>query len=307
MPNFSLGLSALRSSQYALEVVSNNIANANTEGYHRRSVHLEALPPNQVGRFRVGNGVGINHIQRIRNSVTEASLTNVVSDVHHVDQLLEVERQIEYAFLSGNTSIGQELDQFFAEMTKLTAAPDEAAQRSAVIESGRRMAGIMRQSSVQLGELKSAVKFQIAQEVDALNGKMTLLAELSGEIQSLAAQGYDPNTELDQRDALVNEIAEVIGISRNDYFSNELNLMVGTASIQQSNTPSEFSIKQEADGEISIVLDDSERPINVGSGRLIALLEVYNSTIPKYEDKLDQLAVEMMRSFDSVHATGIGT
>ncbi len=307
MPNFSLGLSALRSNQYALEVVSNNIANANTEGYHRRNVHFESLPPNQWGKFRIGSGVNVNYIERIRDQVTEASLTNVISDVSHVNQLLVIERQIEAALLNGNSSVGENLDQFFSELTKLTSAPDEPAQRAAVIETGQRLATVIRQAANQLQELRSSVRFQIGQEIDLLNQHMETLSDLNGQIQSLTAQGFDANTELDQRDALLNEIAEMIGISRNDFRTGELNLMVGSASIQQVNYANQFSLTDLPNGELGVLLDDSDRPSDLESGRVVALLEVYNSTIPKYEAKLDQLANDLMRSFDSIHATGVGT
>lgn len=307
MPNFSLGLSALRTSQYALEVVSNNIANANTEGYHRRGVHLEALPPNELNGFRIGNGVSINYIERVRDQVTEASLTNVISDSSNVDQLLMLERQIEASFLNGNASIGGELDQFFAEITKLTSAPDEPAQCAAVVESGQRLAGIIRQAANSLGELKTAIKFQVEQEMETLNAKMKVLNDLSVEIQKLSAQGLQHNTELDQRDAILNEIAELVGVSRRDHLAGELNLRIGHHSIQQGGSVNQFSLTELSSGELAVLLDDSDRPVDLESGRIVALLEVYNSTIPKYESKLDQLATSLMQQMDSIHATGIGT
>jgi flagellar hook-associated protein FlgK len=307
MPNFSLGLSALRTSQYALGVVSNNIANANTDGYHRRNVHLEELLPNELNGFRIGNGVSINYIERVRDQVTEASLTNVISDSSNVDQLLRLERQIEAAFLNGNASIGGELDQFFAEITKLTSAPDEPAQRAAVIESAQRLAGIIRQAADSLAELKSAIQFQVEQEMDTLNAKMKVLNDLSVEIQKLTAQGKQPNTEMDQRDELLNEIAELVGVSRRDHLAGELNLRIGHHSIQQGGSVNQFSLTELSTGELAVLLDDSDRPVDLESGRIVALLEVYNSTVPTYASKLDELANGLMQKIDSIHATGIGT
>ncbi|NND98996.1 MAG: flagellar hook-associated protein FlgK [Pirellulaceae bacterium] len=307
MPNLSLGLSALRTSQYALDVVSNNIANANTEGYHRRSVHLEALPSNQNSAFRIGSGVNINYIERIRGQVTESSLTNAIADVSRVEQALIYERQIEAAFLNGGTSVGAELDQFFGEMTKMTAAPDEPSQRSAVIESGRRLAGVVRQAAGQLADLKKAIRFQVEQEVALVNQKMESLTELNANIKSLIAQGYQPNAELDQRDALLNDIAKTIGLTREDSHSGDLNLAIGNFSIEQTGHANQFSVTQLPDGKLGILIDGYDRQVDLESGGLVALLDVYNTTIPKYEGKLNQLATEVMRSVDSIHATGIGT
>ena len=60
MSSFSIGLSGLQTSQYAMEVISNNIANADTEGYHRRRIHLEAREVDKFAGFQFGNGVSLN-------------------------------------------------------------------------------------------------------------------------------------------------------------------------------------------------------------------------------------------------------
>ena len=54
-----IGLSALRSSQVGLDVISQNIANANTPGYHRQNVHLESLNVNLFRTQRIGSGVSV--------------------------------------------------------------------------------------------------------------------------------------------------------------------------------------------------------------------------------------------------------
>jgi flagellar hook-associated protein 1 len=306
MPDFTVGLSALRSSQLALDVISNNIANANTEGYHRQSAYLASLPSERSGRFLLGRGVSVNFIERARHQVTEAALTNVIADVRSADQRLALERQIEAALMNGANSLGEQLDQFFGDMTRLASAPDEWAQRSAVIETGRRLAATLRESSAQLTKLRSAVRYQMQQEVAALNGKLRRLGKLNQEIQSHTAQGFQPNGEMDERDKLLNEIAEITGVSRFDHISGDLNLTIGNVSIQQSNRANQFSIKELPDGRLEILVDDSDRSVDLQSGSLAALLEVHNSTIPKYLDRLDAFAANFMRQFDAVHASGVG-
>ena len=306
MKSFSIGLSAIRTSQVALESVSNNIANANTEGYHRRRVHLKTLTPDQIAGFRVGTGVGVDHIERIRNSVTETSLTNIISDVSHVEQILTIERQIEAAFISGGNSVASELDSFFSEMTQLTAAPDEPAQRLALIESGQRLTELIQHGASELRELSLSIRFQMQQEVEALNEDMVVLTKLSAQIRDTQASGHDAGIELDQRDALLNRIADVVDIRRNDYVANDLNLMVGNASIQQSGKATQFEVLDLADNQVGISLNGIDEPIELGTGRLSALAELYNETIPKYQKMLNDLAVGLMQNIDAVHATGIG-
>ena len=123
MPNFQLGLSALRASQFSIDLVSNNVANANNEGYHRRRVHLAETEPQLRGGYRVGTGVTVSRVQRVRDQVTEASLTKVTSDSNRVDQLLTLQKKIESAVLTGGNAVGEQMDQFFTEFTSLSASP----------------------------------------------------------------------------------------------------------------------------------------------------------------------------------------
>ncbi|MFN3191405.1 MAG: flagellar hook-associated protein FlgK [Aureliella sp.] len=306
MPNFNIGLSALRTSQFGLEVASNNIANANTEGYHRRSAHLHELRPQLRDGFQFGTGVRVHYIERIRHQITESSLSNVISDVSEVQNLVILERQLEAAFLNDNTSIGGQLDTLFGEITKLTASPDESAQRIAVVDSAARLTTSIRQASHQITSLKTSVRFQLNEEVAALNAEMVQLADLSEKITLSRNQGIEPNSELDAQDALLNSIAERIGINRNDHNTVELNLMIGNASVQQAGHANAFQVTELPDGKVGLLLDDSDRVLQFGGGRIASLTEMYNETIPKYEGKLGSITSQLMQKMDAVHATGIG-
>lgn len=307
MTNFSIGLSALRTSQYALELVSNNVANANTEGYHRQQIHLEALLPNHPTGMRIGSGVTVNYIERVRSLVTETSLTNSISDTSQASQLVEIGHRIEEAFVRGEQSIAGEIDALFGDLTRLSSAPDEPSQLSSTMESAKRMAAVIRQASSELIALKNSLRFQLEQEVDSLNSDMGLLSEINLQISHFSSQELESNAELDQRDALLNKIAETIGVSRKEHYSGELNLTFGNASIQQTGTTSRFRVEMSDDGEIGVFLNKSDRAVDSQSGRIAALVETYNSRIPKYEERLNELASNLIQSFDAAHSVGIGT
>ncbi len=307
MSNFSIGLSGLRASQYAMEVVSNNIANADTEGFHRRNIHLESRLPNRFGQFQIGAGVSINHIERIRNQVTESSLTSAISDVSRVDQALDVERQIESLFQSGEGSLTERLDVFFAELTKLTSTPGEPTQRGAVVEQADQLTQLFHQISGQLNEFRSAIRYQVEQEVDTLNEKMTVLSDLTTHITSLnATANATPNHELDQLDRLINEIATVVGVSRSEHFAAGTSLSFGDSFVQQGINPTLFRAITTEEGELSVAIGDADKPSTLEGGRLASLLDAYNTVIPEFTDKLNELAAGLIQQFDQIHATGVG-
>jgi flagellar hook-associated protein FlgK len=305
MPDFSIGLSALKTSQFALNVISNNVSNSQTEGYHRQRVDLGTLPPNRLNGFEVGRGVSVQQITRLRDQVTEASLTTVTSDVANVDRLVSLGRKIESALVGGENAMGPHLDRFFGEFTKLTSSPYETAQRTAVVKSGKQLTAAIRDSANQLTQLQVNVKQQMEREVGQLNDEMAELSRLNRKITDKKRQGLVPNVELDQRDALFKSIAAKVGFQQNETAGSELHLTIGNRSIEQGSTPIQFRF-EETDGQIQLFLDDSDRPLSVQSGSLAALVETHNSVIPGYRDKLDQTAGKLIQQFNQVHATGVG-
>ena len=306
MANFQIGLSALRSTRFALDVFANNIANANTEGYHLRRVNLQSAPPNLVEGVRIGNGVSISNIRRIRDTVTESALTTVISDFQHVDQAIIIGRKIESAILNGDNSVGHQLDQFFTEFTALSSAPGEPAQRSALIASATQLTEAIRSADSQLTDLKRTIRQQIENELEAINQDMGELSRLSSDIRQYSLQGSEHNNELDQRDAVINRVAELLGISRYEDADGILHLTVGSHSIQQGSVANEFRAV-ESDGKIEVFLDTADAPLPLTSGRLAALIEYHNEIIPSFEADLDQLSSKLINRVNQIHATGIGT
>lgn len=306
MANFEIGLSALRASQFALNVVSNNIANANTEGYHRRLVQNVALQPTEQAGFRIGTGVTVDYVKRIRSEVIETSLTNADADLSQIDQLLSIELQIQETLVRGSGSTVEEIDNLFANLTELTAVPGEASQRAGVIETARRLASSLQDASTQLSDLRSTIDIQLDSEIELLNDQMKKLGELNVEIRMLESSGQNANAELDERDQLFSEIAEAIGASRVITPKGDFNFLIGNASFQQAAFQTQFSISKDEDGRIQVFLDEGGAPIELESGRIAGLQEGFNTAIPKYQEKLDTLASELIQLFNSTHAIGVG-
>ena len=72
----SIALSGLMADQAALEVTTNNVANANTPGYARQRPILVEGDPVVEGALTFGSGVVLNDIQSIRDSILELRLND---------------------------------------------------------------------------------------------------------------------------------------------------------------------------------------------------------------------------------------
>ena len=138
--NFEIGLSALRSSQFAVNTISHNLANASTEGFHRQEVGFETRQTQVSGNFPIGSGVEINSVRRIRDQVVESAYTNSISDLSDIGQRLSIETRIESFFLPGEGSLQDSLTGFFDELSRLSANPGETVLRNCVVTQGADLA-----------------------------------------------------------------------------------------------------------------------------------------------------------------------
>ena len=121
---FQIGRSALLTSQRAMQVTGQNLANAATIGYRRRTVELTSLGARN-GAFS-GQGVGISSVRRELDPALAALLRGALS--------MEVSNGTEYAYLSqvealqdalGDNNLSTELTAFFGAFGNLTDNPSD--------------------------------------------------------------------------------------------------------------------------------------------------------------------------------------
>ena len=58
------GKTSLLANQKSIEIVGNNIANVNTDGYSRQRAELTEIPAVAFGSFFIGQGVTVSNVQR---------------------------------------------------------------------------------------------------------------------------------------------------------------------------------------------------------------------------------------------------
>ena len=303
--NFWIGVSALQASQFAINNVSQNLANASTEGYHRQEVGFQTGPAQIIRGQYVGMGVEISDVRRIRDQILESSYTNSISDLSNIEQQLTIESQIESFFLPGDGSIHNALTGFFDELSRLSANPGENVLRRSVVNQGVNLAQRIQTVSSGLVDLQQSVGRQLELEVDAVNKDLESLVEIQNRIRT-SPQGQTPNHLLDQRDRLVNSLAERINIQRYELSQNTLGLSIAGSSLSIGLTPVKLETFTNADGETAIKIEGGDREIKFAGGKVAALLELENHTLGDYQSKIDEFASQLIRQVNQAHAVGLG-
>src|SRR3990172_7375402 len=183
MSSFSTGLSALTVSQRALDIIGQNIASANTPGYHRQVPRLAARLPTDLGGLSIGNGVEITDVARLRSDLLESAVTQHTFELGDTTARLETLRQVEALLSTGEGSLHDRLEAFFNQLEQLSARTDDAALRRAVLGSATALGDQFTSLSADLGRLREGAAAQIKGLVNEINSRAQQVAQLNGMIQ----------------------------------------------------------------------------------------------------------------------------
>lgn len=306
MSSFSTGLSALNTSQQALDLIGQNISNANTPGYHRQVARLADRSPVEIQGLSIGTGVQITNIARMRDALIEAALTQQQSDLSGTTSQLTAMQQLESSLTGDDGSIHDRLEAFFNQLEQLSAKPDDSTLRQGVLGSAAALTDQLNATASQFDGIRNGLDQQIAGIVKEINPIARQIADLNGQIQRAQASGVDPNDLLDQRDQLVNELADRVGVRVIEQDQGQTTVLLGGVALVVGTQAAQLSSTVDDQGDAAITLAGSDQPIDISGGKLGGLLNVRNQSLPDFKGQLDSIAHELIAQLDAVHSTGIG-
>ena len=226
--SLSISLGALATDRGAIEVTSNNIANANTPGYSQEQVNLSENAPVQIGNLLFGTGVSQGQTTSVRDNLLERRLDQENQSAGQLGAFLGPMNQVQVLFNeAAGTGLQTPLTAFFNSLSQLSANPSDANSRQAVITAGQNLATAFQQDTFHLQTLQSSTDLGVQQSVTQINQLSTQIASLNTQITGLEGIGQDPGAFLDQRTQLVRQLSGLINVSESD--SGNGGLTISTA------------------------------------------------------------------------------
>ena len=309
----SIGSSALLAYRNALNVVSQNIANANTPGYTRQAVDLQnvAGAPSPAGT--IGNGVQVQTVQRLSDGFMQQQLVADDSNYNRINTFPTYASQADSALSSTSSGLSTPLQGFFSALNSLSSSSSSTATRQALLSSAQTLSSTFNSLQQQLTGLDAQVSGGVSTTVGQINGYATQLAQLNLSISQATAQGsgQPPNDLLDQRDQLLRNMASDIGVSTTTNTDGSVNVFVanGQALVLDGNANS-LSVQPDSFGQNQdIVLNSgSSKSVitsQVSGGTLGGMLDTRREVIDPAMNQLGQLAVTLASAVNTQNAKGM--
>ena len=216
-----IGVAGLQSSQNALNVTSNNLANLDTTGYVRQSVlfadrdYVTFNTTAAISNQQSGLGVTIGDVVHSRDVFldrlyrTESSRQSFYASTS--EALTEVQNY--YQELEGQ-AFQDALTDFWGSFQELYKYPEDSVYQNLVIQKAQLFTS--RSSAVYSG-LKSYqynINSQISDDIDQVNELGKTISELNLQIQKIEAGNIETAMTLrDARDLALDELASLVDIS----------------------------------------------------------------------------------------------
>ena len=183
------GKTSLLTNQKSIEIVGNNIANVNTEGYSRQRAELMQIPAVNFGDFFIGQGVTVSDVSRdyslfISRQLQSKSIEFGV-ETGKSGSLTEMER----IFNVSEDNLASQINDFFDAWQELTANPSGQVERDVVIQRGQLLGEAFSNITNELDTVAQNMNTEIISEVETLNEKIAEVARLNDRINLVEISG----------------------------------------------------------------------------------------------------------------------
>jgi len=300
----------LKVAQRMIELVSTNIANATTEGYHRQEAVVRPVVLKSFGGVGIG-GAEVSEVRRSINNLLELEITRQQSNYSQASEELDVLRTMETTFGEvGSDGLAVAIDRFFNSLTELAADPGNEAMRVQVVWAGDAVAGELRNVGRFLTDVENQVLRQAEGYIVDFNNLTTEIDDLTDEMASVVVRGGTSNILRDRRDQAVRELSELGNIQIEgaaDDSVESLRVSAWGTPVVTRSAVMQLEVGVTSDGDLGVGAKDSGVwQTTARGGRIGAMLEMKNDVLSSIRSDLDALTDQIISSINDVHVQGVG-
>jgi flagellar hook-associated protein 1 FlgK len=309
---FSLMSQALDNDQAALNVVSNNVANANTPGYTEEMPTWQENPPVTIAGTSFGMGATETGAASQRDRVLEERLDQQQQMASASDVRLTALNSVQALFtpstgINSAGDIGSDITGFFSSFSSLEANPTDNALRQEVLSSASTLAGDISNTAASLNQQRTALDQDASAIVGQVNSLTQSIAQLNLEIQSNSPDG-DAGTLEDQRQQDLSQLSKLVGINQVMTENNGLSVTTTAGNLLASEGKSFPLTTGTVDGvtHFFVGTTDVTDALATGGGELGGYLAARDTDIPNALASLDQLAYGISTAVNAQNNAGVG-
>jgi flagellar hook-associated protein 1 FlgK len=304
----SIGASGVRAYQSALTTVSENIANAGTAGYAKRTTTIKevAAVSGTVQGSVTGLGSVASGVIRAGDDMRAAQVRTASADLAKSETGATWMTRIESA-LSG-AQLGDQLTSFFTSANAVAADPSALAPRATMLESASNVATAFTNTGDALAAAASDLDASTDAAVATLNGLSAGLAKVNSGLGRTQPGTSASAALLDQRDQLLEQMSAIsdVSVSLDGVGRATVRGSANGPVLVQGDTAATVTYVHNGDGATSFAIHgvDGAQALTPNGGALAGMAEGAQR-IAAARSQLDDLATSFTNGVNAVQANGL--
>ncbi|PLW75520.1 flagellar hook-associated protein FlgK [Cohaesibacter celericrescens] len=304
--------SALTTRQRETAILSKNITSATEEGYSRKTALISSL------RSEDGQSGGV-YVSAIDRATDSALFSNLISSTS-AGMTSEI-------FLDGVTRLSQTigdpqesrspsatLGRFANALQQYSAEPQNTVLAGAVLTGAQDLVNTLNTATSAVQTERERADALIADSVNSINSLLSNLEDVNKEVIRGTQAGTDITDALDERDQIVLQLSEFMGIRTETRANNDLVVTTDSGVMLFETTPR--SVNFEATNSYvagttgNALIVDGVRVSGPGAnmelkeGKIVGLMQIRDEVTVTYQNQLDEIARGLITAFSESDQVG---
>jgi flagellar hook-associated protein 1 FlgK len=308
----STAVSGLLAFEQALDVTSNNIANAATAGYSDENIELTPVAGELTSNGLIGGGVEVEGVARSYDELLAGQVRSSQASYTSFNTLATQAAQLDNLLSSSSTGLTTTLQNFVNALQTLSSSPSSTASRQALLSSAQSLVSQLQGYASQITSYGANLEQSISSDVTQVNSLASNIAALNTQIANAEAGGQTPNQLLDQRDTLIDQLSQYVNVNTatesngamDVYIGSGQALVTGSTAQQLSAIPNQYDATQ-FDVGITTAGGVADVTSEINGGELGGLLSARTQVLDPAQNALGQISVGLATIMNQQQQSGM--
>ncbi|HTJ95019.1 MAG TPA: flagellar hook-associated protein FlgK [Pararobbsia sp.] len=315
-----IGKSGINAAQYGLSTTGNNISNASTPGYAKEVVSYDDAPGQNMGAGYLGAGVNVVTVQRQYAAYLNQQLNTAIAQGGTLSTYNNEAQQVNTIVSDPTAGITTQLTTLGAGLSTVANNPDLPSSIAAAIGNMQSLVSQFNEMTTQLTGVNNDINSQLTTAVSSVNQLSTQIAALNKQIVLAqgTSEGQPPNQLLDQRDAAVTQLSQLVGASVTTNADGTINVQIGNGqslvngqfsynltTTPSASDPSELSVAYQVTNSSGTTTNIPISDSALSSGTIGGLLQYRSQTLDPQQRALGNIAVTIATMMNQQNEAGV--
>ncbi|MFT3965845.1 MAG: flagellar hook-associated protein FlgK [Sphingobium sp.] len=304
----AIGASGARAYRAAMGAVSENITNATTEGYNRRTVALGESASSSANSILYKPGVAFGGVEvvgivRQTDSYLDLAARLASSNYESANARATWLGNVQTALDDGSLGVGQRLTTMFAAMEKLAANPTDETLRTNALFVIEQVNTAFKQTANDIKSVQDGMSLEANNEVVALNDALSRLASTNEALRRATPGSSNAAQLLDQRDQALADIAKRLDVTVSYDDFGTADVTYNGVKLVDNITSKTFGVTTNADKTLSFTVDGAATTVPQ-SGSLSGIAKSAEVARDRLQ-ALNNLADQYVKDMNTWHTGGL--